>query len=187
MQKDLREKILQTSQRLFNQKGYEHVTMREIAKELNISPGNLTYHFARKEDILHALVAQPKDLEFTEVRSIKDFEEKIRQMLDNALENRFFFISDSLDTLSPEFYETNKDNVQKEKESLMDALMQLKENHVLKGSFTSKDAEDLTSIMMMAHLSWIRGLGTKTSFITMDEEDFIAMHVRLLKPWLDQK
>lgn len=44
----LRESILETSIQLFNKNGYAAVTMRDIAGALNISPGNLTYHFKKK-------------------------------------------------------------------------------------------------------------------------------------------
>ena len=48
-------KILQVSGTLFNEKGLSNVSMRTIADELTISPGNLTYHFRKREDIIEAL------------------------------------------------------------------------------------------------------------------------------------
>ncbi len=45
-------KILDKSIELFNIQGIANVTLRMIAQELNISQGNLNYHFKRKEDIL---------------------------------------------------------------------------------------------------------------------------------------
>ena len=36
---------------LFNQKGYAAVTLFELAKELNMSRGNLTYHFQGQRHI----------------------------------------------------------------------------------------------------------------------------------------
>ncbi len=50
--------ILEKSLVLFNQKGYAQVGMRELARELSISPGNLTYYFKKKEDVLSALLKQ---------------------------------------------------------------------------------------------------------------------------------
>ncbi len=49
---DTKQQIISTSIRLFNQHGEELVGVREIARTLQISPGNLSYHFPRKEDIL---------------------------------------------------------------------------------------------------------------------------------------
>ena len=47
-----RDRILEAARRLFNEEGLPQVSTNRIAAELGISPGNLHYHFRRKEDIV---------------------------------------------------------------------------------------------------------------------------------------
>lgn len=73
MKESTREAILQTSQKLFNERGVYNVTLRQIASETQMSQGNLNYHFKKKEDILKELFTQfsiALHTEFTEVAKL---------------------------------------------------------------------------------------------------------------------
>ena len=53
-----KERILQLSLQLFNERGERSVTTNHIAAELNMSPGNLYYHFRNKSEIIKQLMEQ---------------------------------------------------------------------------------------------------------------------------------
>jgi AcrR family transcriptional regulator len=72
-----RERILELSLRLFNDLGEPNVTTSAIADEMNISPGNLYYHFRNKDDIVNGLFEQ--------------FEREIAPLLDGPLHSEIHF------------------------------------------------------------------------------------------------
>lgn len=53
-----RDKILKVALRQFNERGTDRVTVRSIADELGISPGNFHYHFKNTDAIIQQLYLQ---------------------------------------------------------------------------------------------------------------------------------
>ncbi len=67
-----KDRILQYSLQLFNDEGEQNVTPVDIANVLDISPGNLYYHFKGKDPIIHQLFV--------------DFEEEFRMVLNAPID-----------------------------------------------------------------------------------------------------
>ena len=65
-----KERILITSLTLFNELGEPNVTTVDVSNEMDISPGNLYYHYRNKDDIIEHIVTQ-YDQEISGILSAK--------------------------------------------------------------------------------------------------------------------
>ncbi|WP_375749609.1 TetR/AcrR family transcriptional regulator [Vibrio sp. HN007] len=97
-------RILETSRCLFNQHGVEPISSLQIATELEISPGNLYYHFHGKDEIVAVLVnecdqlfADDSQAFFREVESLEHYWAFLHRLMEHFL--RYEFIFRSLDHL----------------------------------------------------------------------------------------
>jgi AcrR family transcriptional regulator len=86
-----KDRILQISLQLFNERGERSVTTNHIAAELGISPGNLYYHFRNKHEIIKELMYQYQ-AETLEVLSLPDY----RPLTTNDKINYFQVLSGKL-------------------------------------------------------------------------------------------
>ena len=93
-----RERILELSLRLFNEFGEPNITTTVIAEEMNISPGNLYYHFRNKDDIVNSIFTEfegeiNKKLAFPEGRkaNIQDIWTYLHLTFELVWRYRFFY------------------------------------------------------------------------------------------------
>jgi len=84
-------KILLISLDLFNSQGEQNITSVDIAMELDISPGNLYYHYKGKEQIIKALVGMYCDQ--IEKITLPECDKNL------TLEQLFIYIQQSMHTL----------------------------------------------------------------------------------------
>ncbi len=61
-EKNTREIILQEALRLFSDKGYSAVSMRDIAESVGIRASSIYYHFSSKQELFEALIQKAKNV-----------------------------------------------------------------------------------------------------------------------------
>lgn len=93
MNKELRLEILAAARTLFNERGYNGVSLRDIANQLHISVGNLTYHYRTKKELVEAVVLEKhshyqKPAPFSTLEALDGF---FQRLLNHQKENIYYF------------------------------------------------------------------------------------------------
>ena len=87
--------ILETARRLFNESNTQAVTTNHIAKAMEISPGNLHYHYKNREEIIRLLYRQMREemtLSIEELpKTLDELSEHQKMLIGIQWEYRFFF------------------------------------------------------------------------------------------------
>ena len=87
--------ILETALKLFNESNTQTATTNHIAKAMNISPGNLHYHYKNREEIIFKLYIQLREemsLSVNELpKSIKELNAHEKILIEIQWKYRFFF------------------------------------------------------------------------------------------------
>jgi AcrR family transcriptional regulator len=58
MEKSIKQRIMDEAVAIFNAQGYGNSSLQDVARQLEISRGNLAYHFATKDALLEAIFQQ---------------------------------------------------------------------------------------------------------------------------------
>jgi len=92
-------KILISSRNLLNKQGLSGVSLRTIAEYLKISPGNLTYHYKKRSDIIEALyfeLVTKMDEAIAQIsvseNLLKGMYDMTKVMMEQFYEYRFLFL-----------------------------------------------------------------------------------------------
>lgn len=187
MQQTTKEKILECARTLFNEKGYQNVKMRDISNLLEISVGNLTYHFRRKEDLLKALMENAAPLENKKLsHTLSDLNNYLSEMLISIQNYLFFFISDELSHLDLQFTQTNQEKIDALKHRLIELILDLKKHGYFSTLLTDSTIIALSEMMMLSHLAWARKINVNSNS-TFSLQEFIDVHWQLLMPYFTEK
>lgn len=91
-----KEAIIIATKQLFAERGYENVTLRDVAAECGISPGNLSYHFHTKEDLVTEVMGEVyeelnESLALSTDETVKDLLDRFRELEETSQRNSFYF------------------------------------------------------------------------------------------------
>jgi AcrR family transcriptional regulator len=159
---DLKQRIVDRALELFNEHGIERVGMRELARDLELAPGNLTYHFARKEDVVAAIAArfgadnsailEPR----TRSLSFAQFFELLRPVFNNQYRYRCLTLNlvNLLDDY-PALATRYRANQKLRRDQLQRQLQQLQAAACLRADLTQRERDWLVSYCQLIGRFWM--------------------------------
>ncbi|MES2779142.1 MAG: TetR/AcrR family transcriptional regulator [Bacteroidota bacterium] len=100
-----KEQILQTSARMFKEKGYASTSMRDIATELGIEAASLYHHIKSKEEILETICFSMADKLITGIAEVNDIYFNAEEKLRMAIKNHVQIITENIDQSAAFLYE----------------------------------------------------------------------------------
>ncbi len=187
-----KEKIKIHALEQFNENGFNHVTLRDIAKEMNKSYGNITYHFSKKIVVIQALYEDllldleqlfsenfvSEDLNFTTLLQVPE------SMFDLSKKYSFFY-TDFIDLrrVYPDFYENVMADNEKRKARYLDLLTLFQKQGFIRSELSQQDLNFLMELSGMARTFFFM----QAESVVQDAHSYSAYVNAVLKPYLSQK
>ena len=189
-----KDKIIETSVKLFNEKGCLNTSTRHISNELGISVGNLYYHFKNKEEILIEIFLRYVNAVFKEISFLNHSQDEIFLLknflvdtLDSNIEYRFLHLELNLLLISFSKFKTIMQEQLKLEIKMIKELLY----HQIKYGYLKQLNE--IEIEFLVSNSWILA-SSYLSYWNLLSDDIIknvkkgSLNVYyLIKPYLTQK
>lgn len=178
-----KERIQNKAIELFNQSGMYKTGVREIARSLDISPGNLSYHFARKEDLLSAILDSYREQNdqiytayFSEEPGLGRYLGMIRQLLGNTYAHRGLFLGlDELRAILGTEYDYKA--VEEKRRSFLDRILgELEQAGDL--DFSTLDRASMIDFLAFFQRCWI--MEAMISYPHLDQAQIIDRYMRFI-------
>lgn len=189
-----KDKIIETSVKLFNEKGCLNTSTRHISNELGISVRNLYYHFKNKEEILIEIFLRYVNAVFKEISFLNHSQDEIFLLknflvdtLDSNIEYRFLHLELNLLLISFSKFKTIMQEQLKLEIKMIKELLY----HQIKYGYLKQLNE--IEIEFLVSNSWILA-SSNLSYWNLLSDDIIknvkkgSLNVYyLIKPYLTQK
>ena len=181
--KNTKQEIINVSLELFNEYGYSAVTMRQIAEKLNISVGNLTYHFKKKDDILLTIMNSTESLKTVDkADNLSDLKEYLYIMMEPTVKQRFYFIHAKEISSNDFFIQRHHNKLKLIKDNILFIFEELDKKAYFNSLFDTKQREAFVYMLILSHLGWADEYHSVSEI-----EPFLSKHLLLLKPYLTDK
>lgn len=155
----LQMKILETAVKMFNEEGYSSVSIRDISKKLNISPGNLTYYYKKKNDLIKAIF----DLQYIEYKNMNIVPcsdiEGLSIIFQNIIkhQNKYAFYFNNIieiPRLYPELSDIQIKVFKEFKDLFKYSLLNLNKEGIVRSELMQDAYDDLAFALLSAALFW---------------------------------
>lgn len=172
MKMDTRQKILDIARTLFNEYGYNGVSLRDIAKAAGISEGNLTYHFKKKENLIECLLSEEKDtFPISIPKTLEELDAVFLDMQQKVQKNLYFFLHyTQLSQTSPEICYKQSSRYSELLEKLRSAFQNLYEAGLLRREIFSGEYGHVIDTLYMSIIYWAPFMELKKSIHTDNAE-----------------
>lgn len=182
-----KDRILDKAIELFNELGVHRVGVRDIARALNMSPGNLSYHFSKKEDLVVEIITRysaGNDTEFeayfSQPPSVELFLELMRQIFERQYKIRGLFTGPESSIHSFASQTNYQATEQKRRNSFREIFEELGKNGEL--SLTKEDVDFLGSFISLLGRFWM--VEAFVSFRERPKEEIIAHYLGMVRKQL---
>lgn len=162
-----KDRICDAAIKLFNEQGFEGVSLRDIAAEAGVAIGTLTYHFPKKEDLvivllkdLHAYMPQVNVRSAAVDAGIKaclaGMLEVLRRSEEHQEKYRYYFENIPLLVQdSPELFDEDMGFEKSLFDYYHDELRYLRDKDALREGFSEDDLKRFAIVLVNSHFSWL--------------------------------
>ncbi len=134
-------KILETSIKLFNEKKASNVSTVQISAAMEISPGNLYYYYANKEEVIRCIwqekmVGEIDDLmeQYEKIENSEQLLDFFKEVIEHCIKYRFFYTEmPTLFTNDSKLMGVYAETSQRAKESAVEMFRKLVEKSGIDG------------------------------------------------------
>lgn len=157
MMRDTKQEILKTAKLLFNERGYNSVTTRDIADAVGISKGNLTYYFKKKEDIIEALIDGGTDTQTREpAKSLEALHRHFVHIQEVVEDNAFYFWHHAqLAQVSASIHDLQAKTLARNRAMFEESFNSLIEQGLMQDSEYPQQYQKTIDSLMLASIYWI--------------------------------